>query len=373
MCMYDLLLLIAACTLLAYFIETGVTQYETVHLGIKKNYSYRFLYIIIFTALFCFSGLRTTYNDTGDYLYTFNNFSIEEFQLENFFDSYGGFNLYQFLIKKFICNNVYVYFFITAIVINVLYISFITKHSKNFCASIFLYITGFYMFSMAGLKQAIAIAIALYAIEAYFNKKYLKAVVLLLLSMTFHPYIVCLVSIVLLTRQTWNGKTIFVLAVVVFAFMNLELVFGIFDTIGKDYSGSTLDDYTINPIRVLVEAVPIVISFIYRRIINATNDKWLILGINMQIVSFVFIFLGLFMNPIYLGRMSTYFTMLSAVAIPKMLKVAFPQKGNAIRIGYYIFSFTYFIMDLTKIGSVSLSYDRFNHISILDFVKILVG
>lgn len=70
--------------------------------------------------------------------------------------------------------------------------------------------------------------------------------------MTFHPYIVCLLCIPFLKSRIWDGKTIFVIILCVLAFMNMDKVFAVFDVIGQDYSGQVFNDYTINPIRVLL-------------------------------------------------------------------------------------------------------------------------
>lgn len=82
-----------------------------------------------------------------------------------------------------------------------------------------------------------------------------------------------------------------------------------------------------------------VISLIYRHKLNEKENKLLILGMNMRIISFVFIVMGLFANPIYFGRMSSYFTGLSAIAIPEMLNLIWKENrnGRVYIIGYYIF------------------------------------
>ena len=85
----------------------------------------------------------------------------------------------------------------------------------------------------------------------------------------------------------------------------------------------------------------------------------------MRIISLVFIAMGLFVNPIYYGRMSLYFTGLSAIAIPEMLNLIWKENrnGRVYILGYYIFFFIYFVMDMTKIGSISIFYDQFNHVA----------
>lgn len=361
--MIDLLGLILLSTLFAYVVQSRTCMYNSARDGMKKDLQSKVIYWGLIIAFIVFAGLRRSYNDTITYIQGFNFIDSGNIRLSTILEPYGGFKLYQQLIKNYISNNSQVFLFISAIVTTLLYFIFYTRHTNRYSGMIFLYSIGSYLESMAAIKQTIAIGISLYAIDAYLNKKYVKAILLLLVAMTFHPYIICLVCIPFLKRKIWDGKTILVIILCVIAFMNMDKVFAMFDVIGQDYSGEVFNDYTINPIRILVESVPVAISWIYRHKLNEKENKLLILGMNMRIISFVFIAMGLFVNPIYFGRMSSYFASLSAIAIPEMLNLIWKENrnGRVYIIGYYIFFFIYFVMDMTKIGSISLFYDQFNH------------
>lgn len=361
--MIDLLGLILLSTLFAYVVQNRTYMYNSAREGIKKDFQSKVIYWGLLIAFIAFAGLRRSYNDTITYIQGFDFIDLGNIRLSTILEPYGGFKLYQQLIKNYISNNSQVFLFISAIVTTLLYLIFYTRHTNRYSGMIFLYSIGSYLESMAAIKQTIAVGISLYAIDAYLNEKYVKAIILLLVAMTFHPYIVCLVCIPFLKRKIWDGKTILVIVLCVIAFMNMDKVFAVFDVIGQDYSGEVFNDYTINPIRVLVESVPVVISWIYRHELNEKENKLLILGMNMRTISFVFIAMGLFVNPIYFGRMSSYFAGLSAIVIPEMLNLVWKENrnGRAYIIGYYIFFFIYFVMDMTKIGSISLFYDQFNH------------
>ena len=364
--MIDLLVLIIICTVFAYYVQIRTAPYPSVRVGIKRDFQSKVIFWGILIAVILFAGLRTTYNDTSGYKRLFEVLVTKEIDFSKMEFGYIGFEIFQKLIKIYITENSQMLIFLSAIITSVLNLFFIRRNSKFFCGSVFLFLIGGYIFSMAGIKQAIAVGIGLYAIEAYLNKKYIKAIVLLFLAMTFHPYIICLICIPLLKDRIWGGKTLVLIVFCVLAFLNIEVVFELFGLIGKDYSDTTFDNYTINPFRVLVESVPVIISFIYRKELNKTNNKLLILGVNMQIISFVFIAIGLFADPIYLGRMATYFGCLSSVAIPEMLSVCWRKRkdGGVLKLGYYIFFFVYFLMDMTKIGSISIFYDQFNHVAL---------
>lgn len=373
--MIELLFLFLINILLAYVIQTRTIFYQNCTIGVKNDAQSKLCYIVIIFGFILFSGLRTSYNDTLNYMQDFKFFVDTNISLSKLFESYGGFYLFQSLIKKYISADPQTLILVSSIICNLLYIPFILKHSKNFTESIFLFCINEFIFSMAGIKQSIAIGIAIYAINGYLNNKYFKAVILLLIAMSFHPYVFCLCAVPFLTKKTWDMRTIFVIVVCFILFSNLEIVFGVLSLVGKDYSDSILNDYTINPMRVIVEAVPILISFIYRKKINKINSVMLKLGVNMQIISFMFIFMGLFVNPIYLGRMSTYFSALSAIAIPEMLHVCWDDEkyGIIFKTLYYIFFFAFFLLDMTKLGTYSLTYDRFKHTTILHIFSMIRG
>lgn len=370
--MFDLLLLFLINIVLAFVVQNRTASYANGKIGVQKDIQSKLCYIVIVFGFILFSGLRTQYNDTTTYMYGFEIFD-KNLNFKNIFEEYGGFDLFQSLIKRFISTDPQALIFVSAIVCNLLYLPFILKYSKHFSESVFMFCIEDFIFLMAGIKQAIAIGIALYAISSYLNKKYFKAIVLLLLSMTFHPYVICLVAVPFFTKRIWDFRTMVVVFVCFILFANMELVFGVLEVIGKDYSDTNFNDYTINPMRVLVEAVPIVISFIYRNKINKSDSIILKLGINMQILSFVFIFMGLFVNPIYLGRMASYFTALSAIAVPEMLHICWDDEknGKVYKALYYIFFFAYFMLDMTKIGSISILKDQFKHTTIGNIFKII--
>ena len=362
--MIDLLALIILCTVFAYYVQIRTAPYPSVRFGIKKDLQSKVIFWGILVAFILFAGLRSKYNDTSTYMHGFSIIETNDLSWKSFSEPYGGFDTYQKLIKLYISDNPQVFIFLSSVLTNLLYLVFLTRHTSKYAETVFLYAIGSFTFGMAGIKQAIAVGISLYAIEAYLNKKYIRAILILLLAMTFHPYVICLICVPLLKGRIWSVRTVAVIAVCIIAFYNMETVFKLFSLIGRDYSETSFDDYTINPIRVMVESVPIIISVIYRDKLNRSNNKLLCLGINMRIISFVFIAMGLFVNPIYLGRMATYFGCLSAIAIPEMLSICWGKnKGDRIfKWGYYVFFFAYFLMDMTKIGSISIFYDQFRHV-----------
>lgn len=365
--MIRLLIMILICTVLSHTIQLRPELAREYGRGTKPSYKIILFGIIVYLILF--AGLRTRYNDTTTYIRLFA-YSTQS-SLSGSILNYGGFEVYQYVIKRLVSSNPQVFLFITAVITSTLYVHFIDKYSDHFAESMFLFLIGPYLSTMAGIKQALATAIVLYAIPAYFKKRYAKAVLTTLIAMAFHPYVICLGCIVFLDKLSWDKRTIAISALFALAFMNLERLLGVIDNIGKDYSESIsyiFDSYTIHPMRVIVEAVPVFLSYRYRSRINESGDRWLIAGVNLQTIGFVFIFLGLFFNPIYLGRLHMYFTIISMITIPKLLEAIW-GKSSSMKGLYYMFMFAYFMADMTKLGAAPLTFDPFGHTSIMSLIK----
>ena len=363
--MIGLLLTIGLCVTYATIIQKRTDTGTDIRRPIRTDLISLTLFFATLIAFCLFSGLRSSYNDTYVYRQTFIDLDPTKFCFPMVFEAYGGFELFQVIIKRYISDNPQFLILFSSVFINVLYVRYIFRYSKNLSASVFLYAIGIFVFSMGGIKQAMAMAIAIYAISAFLEKKYYKAIVLLLIAFMFHPYIICLVSIVLLTKTVWSFRTIALMAVSVFLFINLDSFFSLISVFGKDYSQDSFAGYTINPMRVAVESIPIIISLIYKERINESKDTWLILGTNMSIISFSFIFLGLFFEPVYLGRLSTYFSIISMITIPRMLNLIFSEKTEKIITPiYYTVFFVYFVLDMTKLGTFDFFADYFKHVSL---------
>lgn len=372
--MIDYFVMMAACLCMASVIETRLWRFDTIRQGLRYDGTSRLLYLIMTVWMVFFAGLRTRFNDTYNYMEDFVYFVPKGLSFSGGLSQYGGFMIYQRLLKTFITEDPQILIFVSALITTTLYMRYIVRHSHFYCGTIALFFFGLYVFSMGGIKQAIAIAIALYALDAFNRRRLVPAALMFLLAFSFQPYVVCLLVAPFLQERTWDKKTLLICMAAALAVGNLGWLLGFAAVIGKEYTITEFTDATINPFRVAIEAVPIYISFVNRKKINATQDKMLILGTNMNIIGFCFIFLGLFVNPMFMGRIATYFTALSMISIPKMLAVCYGKTKNRFLIqGYYLLMATYFVLDLTKLGSISLSLDRFKHISISMLIRVIFG
>lgn len=365
--MIDLFILIFCSFIIANQIAVYSKNYSSVLVAVKKNFIIKLLWILLVLLLILFSGLRTSYNDTTAYTHAFNILDMNSIGINTLFKSYGGFDIYQYILKKYISTDSQVLIMASSIITNTIFLWFFSKYSKHFGWTILAYfIFGPYVFSMAGMKQILAMSLSLFAIDNLLKENYFKFVVWILLAMTFHPYIICLLVLPLFRDNVWDKKVVMCIIAFIFFALFLDKFLTIIGFIGKNYSLNEFTENTINPIRVIVEDIPLVLSFMYRKKINSSHSKLFVLGMNMMILNGVLISLGLFVNPIYFGRIGTYFAEINAVIVPVMLCTIFKDNFYLIHyvMLYYLFYFIYFVLDLTKLGSISIFTDVFKHISL---------
>lgn len=372
--MIELYFLIFVTTGLAYFVNAKQKSlaYNNV-LDMQKRDFTVMLSIFLITIIFIlFSGLRTRYNDTGTYMYAFKQLSTD-LKLSDLFESYGGFDVYQKIIKIFISNNPQVFILITAIITNLLYLHFYKKYSFSFGYTIFFYVVlGLFTFSMAGMKQILAMSFSLLAIDNLLCKKYLKFVLWIVFASLFHPYILIMLMLVFFTDDIWKKKSVTLIVLVLIFSIFFDLILGavinIAGEIGKDYTVEELTSNTINVYRVIIELIPCIMTYIFRNKIRSENNKLLNIAVNMLLFRTLMYFVSMFANPIYFVRIGTYFQSLDPILIAWMLTTCFPKNKNGLlwRILYCSFYLFYFTLDMTKLNIANFNSDFFAHTSIIN-------
>ena len=121
-----------------------------------------------------FVGLRTSYNDTATYRYSYELMSTGMGNILNLDLSLGsnpGFNILNTILKT-IGFSTQDFLMIYAVVTVGIYFWFVRKYSDNIWLSVFLFFTmGCYTFTMAAIKQCVAVAFCLVGIDRLLREK----------------------------------------------------------------------------------------------------------------------------------------------------------------------------------------------------------
>lgn len=334
--MINLLLIFAAALLLAYCSDRRILVLPCAN---GRSIDLPLITMIVILSLFC--GLRTTFNDTQTYINGFQNaVTLAEFWESE--PSLWGNPLFYWLQSFFrhhVSDN-YHLFFLTIAAFNITcFIKFIKRYSEHFVFSILLFFClGLYVSNFAATKQTIAMAILTLAIPKLLEKKYVLFYLLVFFAMLFHTYAIMFAILPLFTERPWTFITyftFFAVGVVLFTFESTITTFLQYaEELGKEISVTEVfETQSINVFRLAVYSVPPLLSFLFRR------RLWLQMGrtenvmINMSILSFLVMSLGLASAANLFGRSAIYFELGTIVILPYIFSKLFTKQSAQLLLG----------------------------------------
>lgn len=294
-----------------------------------------FGYIVVIAALVLFAGLRIDYNDTYNYWAAFfSETATPQEVLANWdWTDNPAMELYKAIVRQFSTDKTAL-ILLPSVFTEFSILRFLKKYSIEFEFSVFLFFTlGMFCFTMGAMKQSVAIGILTFALEALDNKKYIKFFFFVFIAFLFHTYAIVLIVAPFLVRKPWSAFTWFMAIGAVIIFMNLESILGsVIDaaesTGKKIYEDEILGGTGSNIFRILVYAVPPVISFIFRKKLFEDSKPFENVMVHLSILSFSCMAYGLVVSGNEADRLATYFEIGTLVCIPWMLKKAFDKETH---------------------------------------------
>lgn len=323
----------------AFFYDRFSTKKENLSGYVYKE---KILWLIPIIAMAVFAGLRTGYNDTTAYTYSYENFVKSNFDFSDVSWSFGdnfGFNVFSIILKSLgLSTNGYLMVF--AIVTYGIYIWFIHKYSTDFLMSMFLFICLIFTFPLAAIKQCVAVAFCLLAVDKVINKKWFWFIFWIFIAETFHAYSFMYLIVPLLFFVPWQDKRT-VMWIVIFFFAGILLrpmigtVLSITDALGEEYTVESFNQAGVNPFRLLVCLVPLVLSFILRKQINDPyNEVNRAEGLcmNLAFLNGEIMFVALFGTANYFARLANYFYIFPVIALPRLFNMVNPKWRTLMKI-----------------------------------------
>lgn len=302
------------------------------------------IYAVLTFAYFIFwIGMRTYFADTITYIGQFQSYSSDFGTAMSQIDELGskakGFYTFTVFFKAFISDNFQWWLMAIAIFCGVCVMKTLYKHSCNFFYSAFLFIAiQTFLWMMNGMRQFIAVAVLFAVSDWIVEGKFLPFLATVLLFSTVHSTCLMMIPIYFVVRcQPWSGKIAVFLGGIICISVFAEPFFGAVDTVleGTGYESVTQQmsvDDGVNPLRFLFYALPVVLSFLYRKTMQeeCEKDPFVILCINMSLVATALYFVGMFTSGILVGRLPIYCEMFELILIPLLLKKCFPEKQHKL-------------------------------------------
>ena len=336
--------------------------------------------IIVIAWMTCFSFLRTSYNDTGNYIQSFINAqSLSEGFANGTFTDWTGnpwSMLYRSLIHD-ITDNYHIYFFFPAVLSSFAVVKLCKSYSVNPAFSLLIFFSvGTYIMYIAALKQCLAVFFLLLALPYAIDKKYVRFYFLVIVAILFHTHAFMFAIVPLLLDKPWGKVTWILLGATVFAMLTYDMTLGTFMEYAQSIGAlvaedEVFDNHQINILRVMAYWVPAVLALVFQRRLFRDSTRTENLFVNMSIVSAFILTIGLVQGANLYARMAGYFEIATAISLPWMIKKLFAkQSAQFVTVIAVILYFGYFYYEFAITKDFGNNY---SDISLWQFITSLFG
>lgn len=327
----------------------------------------------------CFSFLRTSYNDTYNYIFLWENAkSIKDFLADGELLDLTG-NPLSMLWESFAhtyIGNYHLYFLLPAFLSGFAVIKLLKRYSVNPAFSLLIFFSvGTYIMYMAAMKQCFAMFFLLLSIPYAEEKKYLRFYALVAISIFFHTHAFMFAILPLLFSKPWGKTTWIGLAAVMFAMATYDKTLGAFMIYAQSIGalvdeGELFDGHQINFLRIIVYWVPSLLALVFRGRLFKNSTRSENLFVNMSIVSSMILTLGMVQAANLFARMAAYFEIATAIAIPWMIKKLFTKRSaQYVTVCAVVLYFGYFLYEFAVSKNFGSDYSA---ITLWQFVRELI-
>lgn len=341
---YLILVWIAFFAVLSMYIQMQRTEVVLGEKVQRMKWGWAFL---LFVPLIIWAGNRGYVGDTGAYMRAFEEMPESLSGISAYMQTVtkdNGFYFMSAVIKSLVGNRVELYFIIVALIQVYFLIRLYRKYSTNYVLSFFLFIasTDFFSWIFNGMRQFIAVTITLFAVELALEKKYVKAILVILFASLFHQSALLVIPFIFVCQgNAWNKKTLFFIFAVIIAVLFVDKFTGILDTMLAEtqYENVVSDwqsggDDGTNMLRVLVYSIPTILSLLGLKYIKAADHPVINMCVNMSIVSMGFYIVSMFTSGIFIGRLPIYFSLYNYILLPWEIDNMFTR--NSAKIIYLV-------------------------------------
>lgn len=212
------------------------------------------------------------------------------------------------------------------------------KYSEDYWFSIFLFIasTDYLSWSFNGIRQFTAVVIAYAATPFILKKKYIPAILIILLASTMHQSALLMLPVVFIVQgRAWNKKTVLCILGCLLALLFVDRFTDIMDSmlaetqyvnVVSDYQ-SWNDDGT-NPLRVLVYSIPTILSLIGLKYIRTEDDTMISVATGGSAIVCGIYIISMATSGIFLGRLPIYVSLWSqCILLPWEINHMFTEQS----------------------------------------------
>ena len=251
-----------------------------------------------------------------------------------------GFTVLGGIIKVLFGDNTIIYFMILALIQGVILVYIYRKYSTNYLLSIFLFIasTDYISWMFNGIRQFTAVTIIFAATPLMLKKKWVPLIFTIVLASTIHGSALLMIPVVFLVQgKAWNKKTLAFMLLCIVALVFADQFTDILDTLLSDTQYTNvvsdwkdLNDDGTNIIRVLVYAIPTIMSFFGRKWLDEKQEPIINMSINMSIISTAIFLVSNRTSGVFVGRLPIFVSLYNYILMPYLIDQMFTKESARI-------------------------------------------
>lgn len=335
----------------------GFYRMETVN-GERVRRVTPFFAVVAVLPLVIWAGYRGNVGDTGAYIQAFADMPSSFSGISGYIAGVQkdqGFYFVSAVIRCVFGSRENIYFIIVAAIQCFLLFKIYRKYSTSFAISFFLFIasTDYISWIFNGMRQFVAVTITVAAFPWIVEKKYIRAIIVILIASLFHQSALLVIPFVFIVQgKAWNKKAILFIIAIVIAIMFADRFTDILDNMLAEtqYQNVVSDweefnDDGTNILRVLVYSIPAILSLVGLKYIRKVNSPIINICTNMSITSAGFYIISMFTSGIFIGRLPVYFSLYGYILLPWIIKTVFTKRSAQLvyicMIGAYIIFYWY--------------------------------
>lgn len=312
--------------------------------------------IVVIVWMTCFSFLRTSYNDTWNYIYAWNSSDgVKAFlgsgELLDLTSNPLS-NLWR-EISHDISNSYHVYFLPPALLSSFAAVKLFKRYSVDPAFSMLIFFSlGTYITYVAALKQCFAVFFLLLSIPYADERKYVRFYLLVAIAILFHTHAFMFLILPILFGRPWGSITYLGLLATIFAMLTYDRTLGAFMEYAQSIGalvdeGEVFDGHQINLMRVAVYWILPMLALIFRKRLFRESSRRENLFVNMSIVCAMILTIGTVQAANLFARMAAYFEIATAISLPWMIKKLFTKRSAqfiticaaVLYFGYFLYEF----------------------------------
>lgn len=319
---------------------------------------WRFVYAFLaFAPVIYLAAFTMPRSDTVLYLTIYRNLpeTWEGFKsLIKESESGFGFLFFEWVINRLSSGSEQVFRIAIAAVHCIPVLFVFRRYSENYLISLYLFVaSGCHIgWMMNGLRQFMAVSIIMAATPFLLKKKYILTILFILLAATFHSSAILMLPVVFIVQgKAWNKKTLLFIVAAVILMYAFSRYTWLLDSMlqNTEYAGvmenaAEMGDDGVNPIRVLVNSIPMLLALFGRKHIDKENNAVTNVCVNMSVITTGLYLIAMVTSGIMIGRLPIYTSLYSFIFLPHVIKKTFKKESaQLITVLMIVLYFLYYL------------------------------